>query len=92
MTNENEDYLLFCINKFLLSIYNHGVKKKNLEILDIGIDTLKMVSVSSASKLQINLDKLLNSKFSIHNEMKDFDQAMEDCKERLKVTIKNDTF
>ena len=92
MTNENEVYLFSCINKFLLSIYNYGVKKKNLEILDIGIDTLKMVSVSSASKLQINLDKLLNSKFSIHYEMKDFDQAMEDCKERLKVTMKNDTF
>ena len=88
MTNENEDYLLSCINKFLLSIYNYGVKKKNLEIIDIGIDTLKMVSVSSASKLQINLDKLLNSKFSIHYETKDFDQAMEDCKERLKVTMK----
>ena len=47
-----------------------------------------MVSVGSASKLQINLDKLLYSKFTIHYEMKDFDQAMEDCKERLKVTIK----
>ena len=85
LTCKIEKVLLPYVNKFLLIICKYGNEKKNLDIIDIAINTAKLVSNEMTPKLQIGLDKMWYVKFSIHYDMKDYDQALEDCIERTKV-------
>ena len=85
LTSEIEKVLLPYVNKFLLIICKYGNEKKQLDIIDMAINTAKLVSNEMTPKLQIGLDKMWYVKFSIHYDMKDYDQALEDCIERTKV-------
>ena len=85
LTSEIEKVLLPYVNKFLLIICKYGNEKKQLDIIDMAINTTNLVSKEMTSKLQIGLDKMWYVKFSIHYDMKDYKQALQDCIERVKV-------
>ena len=84
---ESEKVLQPYINEFVWTICKYGNEKKNLELIDIAIDTQSLLSDELVSKLPHNLDKMWYIKFSIHYDMKDYKQALEDCKKRVKVRV-----
>ena len=83
LRKENEKDLLPYVSHFLKRICEYANLKRDVQIIDFAINTAKIVSTETHTSLY----KMWNIRFSIHYDLEEYNQALDDCKQLIKVSL-----